>query len=48
MTDDEKTALRAAIILLGNATSNSLDPSTRKGWEDDRETVCRRLTEMVR
>jgi hypothetical protein len=48
VTEDEKKILIAAAVLLGNATSNSLDPKVRKGWDDDREMVCRRLTEMVR
>lgn len=48
MTDDEIVTLRAAILLLENGTSNSLDPVYRQGWNDARETTIQRLRDMMR
>lgn len=48
MTDDERTILLAAIVLLGEATSNSLNPEHREAGNLDRDTVVRELKGMVR
>lgn len=48
MTDDEKLTVGAAMVLLESATSNSLDPMVRQGWNDDRDIVLQRLRGMLR
>jgi hypothetical protein len=46
MTEDDRMTVNAAILLLENATSNSLDPVHRRSWSEDRDVVVQRLKEM--
>lgn len=48
MTDRQKMHVIWAMGLLGEATSNSLDPVNREAWNLDRDTVVRELKELVR
>lgn len=48
MTEDEKRPIIAATVLLGEATSNSLDPATRERWNLNRDVVIRELKKLVR
>jgi hypothetical protein len=48
MTEDEKAAIRDALMLLENATCNSLDPADRINWRVAQRRVVRDLQEMAR
>lgn len=48
MTDDEKRILLAAIVLLENGTSDSLDPVYRQSWNAGRDRVVIQLREAAR
>lgn len=46
VTDAEKRLMLDTIVLLENATSNSLNPEHRKSWSEARDEVIERLKQI--